>query len=175
MSVPDPSLLLSQIKRDYGSLIRASVSKLVPPQECDDIEAVIYFSIWNAIPRFEGRSSLKNFVYPIVKRRIADFYRHRENERRLIQSLKEAARADAGKRLPHSEAAKALNLLTPAELMVVARMAMGESNLEMGKALGVTPHTIRTHLKSIYKKMKIGSRYKLFLFSRRFFKEDDYD
>ncbi len=44
-------------------------------------------------------------------------------------------------------------LLTPAQWLVLARVAQGEDNVAIGLALGIRPSTVTTHLKAIYQRL----------------------
>lgn len=46
-------------------------------------------------------------------------------------------------------------VLTPRELDVVRLLARGCHYAEIGKALGVAPNTIATHIKNAYRKLKV--------------------
>lgn len=51
--------------------------------------------------------------------------------------------------------------LTPAERDVVRDVVRGLSNEAIGEARGVSKHTVAAHLRSIYKKLGVGSRREL--------------
>lgn len=51
-----------------------------------------------------------------------------------------------------------LALLTPRELDVLQVMAEGQSNKEIARTLGVTPETVKTHMKSIFAKLSVDRR-----------------
>lgn len=48
-------------------------------------------------------------------------------------------------------------VLTPREVDVVRLLARGCRYAEIGKALGVAPNTIATHIKNAYRKLKVHS------------------
>jgi DNA-binding CsgD family transcriptional regulator len=56
--------------------------------------------------------------------------------------------------------------LTAAELRVVELVAEGATNPQAAKRLGVSPHTVNTHLRNAYAKLKINSRAQLTQFVR---------
>jgi DNA-binding CsgD family transcriptional regulator len=47
------------------------------------------------------------------------------------------------------------------ELRVVELVAEGATNPEAAKRLGISPHTVNTHLRNAYTKLKINSRAEL--------------
>jgi DNA-binding CsgD family transcriptional regulator len=50
------------------------------------------------------------------------------------------------------------DLLTPREETILAHVSSGRSNKEIARVLGVTPETIKTHLKRIFRKLSAGTR-----------------
>jgi DNA-binding CsgD family transcriptional regulator len=79
--------------------------------------------------------------------------------------------AEPGPRSSASDAANRIRLmdrLSPAELEVVRRVCRGETtNVQIAAVLLRSPHTIRTQLNSIYKKLNVHSREELVSFVRR--------
>jgi DNA-binding NarL/FixJ family response regulator len=55
-----------------------------------------------------------------------------------------------GRRIPEQ--------LTRREREVLERASHGLSNLEIGQELGVTIHTVKFHLASVYKKLEVANR-----------------
>jgi DNA-binding CsgD family transcriptional regulator len=51
--------------------------------------------------------------------------------------------------------------LTPAEREVVREVVRGLSNEAIGRARGVSKHTVAAHLRAIFKKLGVGSRREL--------------
>ena len=54
-----------------------------------------------------------------------------------------------------------LNDLTPQELQIALRLAAGRTTRETAAALFLSPKTIEYHLRSVYRKLEIGSRSEL--------------
>lgn len=54
--------------------------------------------------------------------------------------------------------ALALNLLSCKEKEVLKHVAAGESNQEIADAMGISVHTVKTHLYNTYKKIKVPNR-----------------
>ena len=48
-------------------------------------------------------------------------------------------------------------LLTPRELDVLRLLAQGCTYYQAAQALGVSPHTVQTHVKNIYRKLGVHS------------------
>jgi DNA-binding NarL/FixJ family response regulator len=51
-----------------------------------------------------------------------------------------------------------LQRLTPRELTVLARVAAGESNVQIARALVVSTSTVRKHLEHVYEKLEVPNR-----------------
>jgi RNA polymerase sigma factor (sigma-70 family) len=158
--------LFSRIREESGSIIRAVVAQFVDETERSDVESTIYLSIWTALPRYEGRSSVRNFIYPIIRRRISDYYRKRYRERALIDAIKESSRIGS---MPDEEIAEKIIAATPQEMIILSLIARGLSNDELAAELALSKHTVRSHLKRLYKVTKCADRMKLMIFAIRFF------
>jgi two-component system, NarL family, response regulator LiaR len=48
--------------------------------------------------------------------------------------------------------------LTGQEMKVLERLAAGESNKDIARTLGLSPHTVKTHTANLYAKLEVGSR-----------------
>jgi DNA-binding CsgD family transcriptional regulator len=54
-----------------------------------------------------------------------------------------------------------LSVLSAQERHVALRVARGATNSEVAVALSITEHTVKNHLKSVFRKLKIRSRWQL--------------
>jgi DNA-binding CsgD family transcriptional regulator len=63
--------------------------------------------------------------------------------------------------------------LTPTELRVVDLISAGHSNRSAAVELGVSPNTINTHLRSVFRKLDVKSRVQLTNAYREHATEDD--
>jgi len=66
-----------QIYDYYFPKVFGRVCSLVPRDAADDVTQEIFISIARSLDSFSGRSSFSTWLYRIVKRRVADFYRKR--------------------------------------------------------------------------------------------------
>jgi DNA-binding CsgD family transcriptional regulator len=48
--------------------------------------------------------------------------------------------------------------LTPRECEILARLASGQSNKELARALGISPNTVKTHLANLFAKLEVERR-----------------
>lgn len=62
------------------------------------------------------------------------------------------------RRSADADAAARLQRLTPRERQVLERMATGASSEEIARALGMSPHTLRTHIQNILLKLGVHSK-----------------
>ena len=53
---------------------------------------------------------------------------------------------------------EALPLLTPRESEILAALGEGMSNKELARALGISAHTVKFHLETIFRKLEVTSR-----------------
>jgi DNA-binding NarL/FixJ family response regulator len=51
---------------------------------------------------------------------------------------------------------KSHSILTPVQWLVLERLAWGESNAEIGQALGLAVPTVKRHLTGIYQRLPLG-------------------
>jgi LuxR family transcriptional regulator of csgAB operon len=49
-------------------------------------------------------------------------------------------------------------LLTPRQIQILAQVAIGATNDEIADVLYLSPHTVRTHLYNIFKKINVPNR-----------------
>jgi DNA-binding NarL/FixJ family response regulator len=54
-----------------------------------------------------------------------------------------------------------MHQLTPRETDVTRLVAQGQTNKEIGAALGLSPETIKVAMKSIFRKLRVNKRAKL--------------
>lgn len=48
--------------------------------------------------------------------------------------------------------------LTPRECEILELLASGKSNKEMARALGISPHTVKTHVARVFEKLEVDRR-----------------
>jgi DNA-binding CsgD family transcriptional regulator len=60
--------------------------------------------------------------------------------------------------LPSAKALQHAFGLTPREAQVALRLALGDSDAELARTLGVSPHTVRHHTERVFDKLQVRSR-----------------
>ncbi len=63
---------------NYRKLIRGVLYKLVPLCEIEDLVQDVFIKIWKGLPRFEGKSSFKLWIYQITYHSAVDFLRKKK-------------------------------------------------------------------------------------------------
>lgn len=79
-------------------------------------------------------------ISPAIARYILDYFQHGEV-------------ASSNDTEPNTEA-----LLTPKEKLVLQYISRGYSNKEIASSLEISPHTVASHIKHIYRKLEVNSR-----------------
>jgi RNA polymerase sigma-70 factor, ECF subfamily len=65
----------------YLNKVYNRVRSKVPPEEVDDVVQDIFIAVMRSLEHFEQRSRFNTWLYTIVNRQIADFYRRRYREK----------------------------------------------------------------------------------------------
>jgi DNA-binding CsgD family transcriptional regulator len=81
-----------------------------------------------------------------------------ERDRRVLDLLLPHLRQRLRAAARHPAALPSRGNLTPREREVVARVAEGRTNGEVGRLLGISPETVRKHLENAYRKLDAHSR-----------------
>ena len=55
-------------------------------------------------------------------------------------------------------AAQASLRITGQEMRVLERLAAGQSNKEIARTMGLSPHTVKSHVGAVYAKLDVGRR-----------------
>ena len=76
---------------------------------------------------------------------------------RVARTLVRRVQAGAAREAAAAAEVEALGL-TPREREVLALIARGETDDGMAAEMGVSPHTVQTHVKSLYRKLDVHSR-----------------
>jgi len=109
---------------------------------------------------------LKEAATPLLYKCIAcvmrgQYWLGRKNVADLVEALRTTSERLAPPPTPRSDAFG----LTPRELEIVAGIAAGETNREIGERLSVREHTVKHHLTHIFDKVGVFSRLELAVFA----------
>lgn len=159
-------MTFEEVQAEFSPLVRGAVRQRVAETDAPDVEAEVWVSVFMALRHFDGRSSVKTFIYPIVRRRIADYYRARYRNGRLLQEAR--ARVLEVPTAPAEEDEPSTVMPTPGELRVLRALARGQGNDDIARELCLSKDTVRSHIKSLYRKLKLRNRGELVIFAHRF-------
>ncbi len=81
-----------------------------------------------------------------------------EDRKVALELTEEIARRLLAPSLPRNGMERTLGQLTPMEWRILAFLAKGLNNPTIARHLSISPNTLRTHLKSIYRKLNLTSR-----------------
>jgi RNA polymerase sigma-70 factor (ECF subfamily) len=73
----EPPLLFPAVYRDHVRAVRNALYRLAGPADLDDLAQEVFVRVHRGLPRFDGRSSLKTWIYAIVTRVAIDHHRKR--------------------------------------------------------------------------------------------------
>lgn len=152
--------------------VRPLVLSKVPSPDVTDVLQDIRLSLMTALPKFDGRSKIETYVHTIARRRIADYYRERRRREKSIAAIAKKLQDEAQRADRIQEKNLGYLNITKKEKIILLCLARGLNNDEMAAVLYLSQNTIRSHLKSIYKKFGCRDRTKIALLSARLFKED---
>ncbi len=150
--------------------LHAVAHRLVGPDDAEDIVMEVFLKAWQALPRFDGRSSLATWLYRIAHNCAMDWLRNRQRRREDVAPLAGDASEDAWHRMAdpaqqtpslyliQTESARAvahaLERLPPEHRMtLLLRYADGLSYAEIAASTGVSIGTVMSRL--FYGKRKL--------------------
>lgn len=112
-----------------------------------------------AYPVFDSEGSVAyaiQIMFDITKRRLRT-----SRQRRYVEALETTVRELNGKDirgLLRHEGGEIKKKLTERETQVLGLIANGYSNIEIGKALAISPHTVKTHVRNVFGKLGVTDR-----------------
>ena len=62
---------------------------------------------------------------------------------------------------------RTMNVLSRREMEILGMVAVGGKNMEIAHKLFISPHTVKTHLYNIYKKIHVGDRHQAVLWAAK--------
>ena len=160
-TAPDVSALVSTVFGDEAHVIRAieagARGYLLKDTTLDDFTRSLLAVHAGGAPLSPqiARYLLKRFVPDAGRRQAAP-------------PMRAATRAtDAGTRSAAAGAAPDAESLTPRETDILRHIALGYSTAETATRLGLSAHTVSTHIKSIYGKLMVRNRVEVVNAARR--------
>ncbi len=112
-----------------------------------------------------ARIELAETLVRLARPEAADGHaRGAERRLRLLGALYAAQRAARFARALRADPSSPLAVLSARELEVAALLADGHSDREVAERLHISPHTVHSHVKQIYRQFAVGSRPELMAF-----------
>ena len=165
----DPLAFARLVELHEGMVFNLSARLLGDPEEARDVAQEVFLQVYRMLGRFEGRSSLKTWIYRIAanqchNRRRFWHRRRRDREEGLEAVPAEAAGAGGGSS-PYEEArlgerarrvqAALLQLSFEHRLVLVLREVEGLTCEEVAAALGVPEGTVKSRLSRAREAMRL--------------------
>jgi RNA polymerase sigma-70 factor (ECF subfamily) len=158
----DPNAFSRLVAIHEGLVYNLAVRLLGDPEEAKDVSQDVFLQVYRMVPRFEGRSSLKTWIYRIVVNQCRNrqrWWRRRRRDRALpLEELTPAdsARLQARGECPDEEMARReqgrrvqaalLRLSLDHRVVLLLREVEELSGAEIALALGVAEGTVKSRL-----------------------------
>ncbi len=168
----DPLAFARLVELHEGMVFNLSARLLGDPEEARDIAQEVFLQVYRVLDRFEGRSSLKTWIYRIAvnqchNRRRFWHRRRRDREQAFDEGLSTGGVVAAGPN-PYEEAQRRERALRVQEALLqlsfehrtvlVLREVEGLTCEEVGVALGVPEGTVKSRLSRAREAMRLRLR-----------------
>ena len=168
----DPQAFARLVALHEGMVFNLSARLLGDPEEARDVAQEVFLQVYRVLDRFEGRSSLKTWIYRIAvnqchNRRRFWHRRRRDREQALDEGLSTGGAIASGP-TPYEEAQRGerarrvqealLELSFEHRTVLVLREVEGLTCEEVGVALGVPEGTVKSRLSRAREAMRVRLR-----------------
>ena len=168
----DPQAFARLVALHEGMVFNLSARLLGDPEEARDVAQEVFLQVYRVLDRFEGRSSLKTWIYRIAvnqchNRRRFWHRRRRDREQALDEGLSTRGGIGSGPN-PYEEAQRRerarrvqealLQLSFEHRTVLVLREVEGLTCEEVGVALGVPEGTVKSRLSRAREAMRLRLR-----------------
>lgn len=159
----DPNAFSRLVALHEGLVFNLAARLLGDPEEAKDVSQEVFLQVYRMLPRFEGRSSLKTWIYRIVVNQCRNrqrWWRRRRKDKALpleeLNGSESAALASQRRDGPHEELARReqsqrvqralLTLSVDHRAVLLLREVEELSGTEIAEALGVAEGTVKSRL-----------------------------
>jgi RNA polymerase sigma-70 factor (ECF subfamily) len=168
----DPQAFARLVALHEGMVFNLSARLLGDPEEARDVAQEVFLQVYRVLDRFEGRSSLKTWIYRIAvnqchNRRRFWHRRRRDREQALDEGLSTGGGVASGP-TPYEETQRRerarrvqealLELSFEHRTVLVLREVEGLTCEEVGVALGVPEGTVKSRLSRAREAMRLRLR-----------------
>lgn len=148
----DILFLLRQLRKRHET---RTVLLIAGEASAEDLTGAVSLGAAGALNEDVDPDTLVRCIRAVVD---GEYWFQRDLTRSLLDSISES---ESGAELPATELRDPR--LTPRETDVIRALARGQTNREIASALGMSEHTVKQHLKSVFGKLGVSSRVELVL------------
>ena len=152
----------------YEEIILPIIRRKVREDDLEDVMVNCLISVINILRKENFKRVLpKALVYRIVQRRICDYFRNKEKEKRVIQAAIYQAATSPATIEEEQDIEEKWKLLSGRQIEILKLIGCGWSNEKIAKELCITKNTVRVHLKKVYKVLEVSDRISLALYAAK--------
>ncbi|WP_425390446.1 RNA polymerase sigma factor [Ekhidna sp.] len=158
MSTPNPSDFQSIFDKYQSMVSQMCLGFVCGDQDiAKDLTQEVFISTWNAMERFEGRSSYKTWIYRITVNTCLQY--HRKNKRQTLidlstveNDLEEESNISSVER--QNELYVAINQLNEVDRLIIMMILEELEYEEIAEVIGISETNLRVKIHRIKKKLK---------------------
>jgi RNA polymerase sigma-70 factor (ECF subfamily) len=146
---------LKTLHEEYHPMVRQMCLGYVKGDEemAKDLTQEVFISIWNALPRFEGRSSYKTWIYRITVNTCISHVRKKVPLKET--SMPDLPSEDGQENDPTDQLLHAIGKLPEVERLLIMMVLDELSYSEIAEVTGITEGNLRVRIHRIKNKLKI--------------------
>ena len=138
----------------------------IPDQDQGDILQDIRLALITALPKFNGKAKIKTYIHSIVNKKIADYYRSKYKQAKILKKLMEITEYEK-KYKEEIKRAIRIKKITPRQREVFELIGKGYQNKEISEKLFISINTVRSHVKGINQIFNPSNRSRLVVLANK--------
>ena len=123
----------------------------------NDLSQEVFINIWNALDKFEGKSTPKTWVYRITVNTCLQYLRKEKNKTKLSIEKVEQVLIDESKEIDHQQNQhlyRAIGQLEELDRLLIMMVLEEQDYDTIAEVLGITPTNVRVKIHRIKKRLK---------------------
>ena len=123
----------------------------------NDLSQEVFINIWNALDKFEGKSTPKTWVYRITVNTCLQYLRKEKNKTKLPIEKVEQVLIDESKEIDHQQNQhlyRAIGQLEELDRLLIMMVLEEQDYDTIAEVLGITPTNVRVKIHRIKKRLK---------------------